>query len=183
LSRHYVAPNFSHSLHLKTKSYLASLSPQAELILRLAEMCRRLESEEEKVLPFYASSLSWDEQKVADKVAMEKPVEPLAEMMQDYVGLERFWKRYNKVRLEQLSLERTKEALLQDNLKLRRLLKQYLDGISVNEEVLSQINPLVIVNQQTVAPSRPQPVPVGEAQVKRPVYNVIEAAHEVSHIL
>ncbi|KAF7247049.1 Dynein regulatory complex subunit 2 [Varanus komodoensis] len=166
-----------------TLKVLERVVEKAELILRLAEMCRRLESEEEKVLPFYASSLSWDEQKVADKVAMEKPVEPLAEMMQDYVGLERFWKRYNKVRLEQLSLERTKEALLQDNLKLRRLLKQYLDGISVNEEVLSQINPLVIVNQQTVAPSRPQPVPVGEAQVKRPVYNVIEAAHEVSHIL
>uniref|UniRef100_A0A8D2ISF1 Dynein regulatory complex subunit 2 n=1 Tax=Varanus komodoensis TaxID=61221 RepID=A0A8D2ISF1_VARKO len=142
-----------------TLKVLERVVEKAELILRLAEMCRRLESEEEKVLPFYASSLSWDEQKVADKVAMEKPVEPLAEMMQDYVGLERFWKRYNKVRLEQLSLERTKEALLQDNLKLRRLLKQYLDGISVNEEVLSQINPLVIVNQQTVAPSRPQPVP------------------------
>lgn len=103
--------------------------------------------------------------------------------MQDYVGLERFWQRYNKVRLEQLSLEQSKEALLQDNLKLRQLLKQYLDGISVNDEVLSQINPLMIVNQQSLLPSLPQAVPVGEARVKRPIYNVIEAAHEVSRIL
>nr|XP_020641255.1 coiled-coil domain-containing protein 65 isoform X2 [Pogona vitticeps]XP_020641264.1 coiled-coil domain-containing protein 65 isoform X2 [Pogona vitticeps]XP_020641274.1 coiled-coil domain-containing protein 65 isoform X2 [Pogona vitticeps]XP_020641283.1 coiled-coil domain-containing protein 65 isoform X2 [Pogona vitticeps]XP_020641291.1 coiled-coil domain-containing protein 65 isoform X2 [Pogona vitticeps]XP_020641298.1 coiled-coil domain-containing protein 65 isoform X2 [Pogona vitticeps] len=156
---------------------------KGELILRLAEMCRRLESEEEKVLPFYASSLSWDEQRAADKVVLEKPAEPLAEMMQDYVGLERFWQRYNKVRLEQLSLEQNKEALLQDNLKLRQLLKQYLDGISVNDEVLSQINPLMIVNQQSILPSLPQAVPVGEARVKRPIYNVIEAAQEVSRIL
>ncbi|XP_066473184.1 dynein regulatory complex subunit 2 [Tiliqua scincoides] len=156
---------------------------KAELILRLAEMCRRLESEEEKVLPFYASSLNWDEQKAVNKVAMEKPVEPLAQMMQDYVGLERFWQRYNKVRLEQLSLERTKAALLHDNLKLKNLLKQYLDGISVNDEVLSQINPLMIINQHPITSSLPQPVPVTEARLKRPIYNVVEAAHEVSRIL
>ncbi|XP_077779920.1 dynein regulatory complex subunit 2 isoform X2 [Podarcis muralis] len=149
---------------------------QAELILRLAEMCRRLESEEEKVLPFYASSLTWEEQKTVDKVVLEKPEEPLAQMMHDYVGLERFWQRYNKVRLEQLSLERTKQALLQDNLRLRQLLKQYLDGISVNDEVLSQINPLMIVNQQNIAPPSSQPA-------KPPIYNVVEAALEVKRIL
>lgn len=50
------------------------------MILRLAEMCRRLESEEEKLLPFYMSSLSWDDQKVVDKMIMEKPVESLAKV-------------------------------------------------------------------------------------------------------
>lgn len=53
---------------------------QAEIILRLAEMCRRLESEEEKVLPFYSSSLNWEEQKAVDKLALEKPVESLAQV-------------------------------------------------------------------------------------------------------
>ncbi|KAM6472798.1 dynein regulatory complex subunit 2 [Liasis olivaceus] len=156
---------------------------KAELILRLAEMCRRLESEEEKVLPFYPSSLNWEEQKTMDKVALEKLVEPLAQMMQDYVGLERFWQRYNKVRLEQLSLERTKEVQMQDNLKLKHLLKQYLDGISVNDEVLSQINPLMIINQPSGVPDGSQPVPPRESHARRPIYNIIEAAHEASHIL
>ncbi|KAJ6658053.1 hypothetical protein lerEdw1_001529 [Lerista edwardsae] len=166
-----------------TLKVLERVVEKAELILRLAEMCRRLESEEEKVLPFYASSLSWDEQKAVNKVTLEKPVEPLAQMMQDYVGLERFWQRYNKVRLEQLSLERTKEALLQDNLKLKNLLKQYLDGISVNDEVLSQINPLMIINQHPITLAPPQPVSVTDSQIKRPIYNVVEAAHEVKRIL
>ncbi|XP_063149765.1 dynein regulatory complex subunit 2 [Candoia aspera] len=166
-----------------TLKALERVVEKAELILRLAEMCRRLESEEEKVLPFYTSSLNWEEQKTVDKVALEKPVQPLAQMMQDYVGLERFWQRYNKVRLEQLSLEQTKEVLMHDNLKLRHLLKQYLDGISVNDEVLSQINPLMIINQPVAVASGSQPAPARESQGKRPIYNIIEAAHEASHIL
>ncbi|XP_048347441.1 dynein regulatory complex subunit 2 [Sphaerodactylus townsendi] len=165
---------------LKTLQHVVK---KGELILRLAEMCRKLESEEEKVLPFYACSLDWEEQKTVDKVALEKPVEPLAQMMDDYVGLERFWQRYNKVRLEQLSLERTKAALAQDNEKLRQLLKQYLDGISVNDEVLSQINPLMIVNQHNTGPAVPPMVPVSDARVKKPIYNIVEAALEVKHIL
>uniref|UniRef100_A0ACB8EM28 Dynein regulatory complex subunit 2 n=1 Tax=Sphaerodactylus townsendi TaxID=933632 RepID=A0ACB8EM28_9SAUR len=75
---------------LKTLQHVVK---KGELILRLAEMCRKLESEEEKVLPFYACSLDWEEQKTVDKVALEKPVEPLAQMMDDYVGLERFTAR------------------------------------------------------------------------------------------
>lgn len=38
---------------------------------------------------------------------------------------------------------------MQENTQLRTLLKQYLDGISVNDEILSQVNPLFIVNQRT----------------------------------
>lgn len=103
--------------------------------------------------------------------------------MDDYVGLERFWQRYNKVRLEQLSLERTKAALAEDNQKLRQLLKQYLDGISVNDEVLSQINPLVIINQRNIVPALSRTVPVTETRVQRPIYNIVEAALEVKRLL
>ncbi|CAM4604955.1 unnamed protein product [Lepidochelys kempii] len=90
-------------------------------------MCRKLETEEEKVLPFYASSLSREEQEEVEQISLEKPGEQLARLMQDYLGLEHFWQRYNKVKLEQLSLEREKAALRQENQKLRLLLKQYLD--------------------------------------------------------
>ncbi|XP_053868346.1 dynein regulatory complex subunit 2 isoform X3 [Malaclemys terrapin pileata] len=232
----------------------ASLAPQAELTLRLAEMCRKLETEEEKVLPFYASSLSREEQEELEQVSLEKPGEQLAQvrgetrtpsppirvleggrrgcleagwhswwsmcrtgrlgrrllrtkrsliegtsrtrwgalwepplssplsfqvqLMQDYLGLEHFWQRYNKVKLEQLALEREKAVLRQENQKLRLLLKQYLDGISVSDEVLSRLNPLLILNPKPRAPG-----PAGRAHRKPPLHNVIEAAHEVPHIL
>ncbi|NXJ03115.1 DRC2 protein, partial [Psophia crepitans] len=111
-------------------------------ILRLAEMCRRLETEEEKVLPFYPSSLVEGEQQEARRVLEEVPVEPLAQAVRDYVGLERFWQRFSKVKLEEQALERERAALSQRNQELRELLRQYLAGISVTQEVLGEPNPL-----------------------------------------
>ena len=43
-------------------------------------MCRKLETEEEKVLPFYASSLTEDEQNDVNAVIQEPPTQPLAEV-------------------------------------------------------------------------------------------------------
>ena len=68
-----------------------------EKILRLAEMCRRLETEEEKVLPFYLSSLTKEEQEDVDQALAEPLNEPLAEVMHDFAPLQNFWKRSNKV--------------------------------------------------------------------------------------
>ena len=74
---------------------------QGERILRLAEMCRKLETEEEKVrpqrereasflgygsppppqvLPFYASSLSTDEEEQVASLQTEPPSEALAQV-------------------------------------------------------------------------------------------------------
>ncbi|NXH20738.1 DRC2 protein, partial [Bucco capensis] len=111
-------------------------------ILRLAEMCRRLETEEEKVLPFSSSSLAEQEQQDAQRVLREPPAEPLAQAMQDYVGLEGFWQRFNKVKLEVQALEKEQVTLRERNQQLRKLLGQYLAGISVSEEVLLEPNPL-----------------------------------------
>lgn len=52
-------------LTIESDKALAKLKQQeekAQQILRLAEMCRKLETEEEKILPFYASSLTEQEE-------------------------------------------------------------------------------------------------------------------------
>ena len=105
-------------------------------------------------------------------------------MIADYRGMENFWKRYNKVKLEQLSLQHRNAQLLDINGKLREMLKQYLDGISVSDEVLSQLNPLFIVNHRSNLP-QPLSTPTSQPGDKKPAttYNIIEAAHVVSHIL
>ena len=46
--------------------------------MKVAEMCRKLETEEEKVLPFYASSLTKEEQEDVDAAVLEQPSEPIA---------------------------------------------------------------------------------------------------------
>jgi len=48
--------------------------------------------------------------------------------MKDYLPLQNFWKRYNKVHMDKLSLEREKVVMKDENTKLRAILKQYLDG-------------------------------------------------------
>ena len=51
--------------------------------------------------------------------------------MHEYSSLQNFWKRYNKVLLDKLSLDREKLVLEDENSKLKILLKQYLDGMSL----------------------------------------------------
>ncbi|XP_010288364.1 PREDICTED: coiled-coil domain-containing protein 65, partial [Phaethon lepturus] len=131
---------------------LARVLEKAQRILRLAEMCRRLETEQEKVLPFYPSSLAEGEQRDAQQVLEETPAEPLTRAMWDYVGLERFWQRFNKAKLEEQALERERAALSQRNRRLRELLRQYLAGISISQEVLSEPNPLLAVEHKSCIP-------------------------------
>ncbi|KAL6092820.1 hypothetical protein STEG23_016568 [Scotinomys teguina] len=165
-----------------TLKALKKVVDKGEKILKLAEICRKLETEEEKVLPFYSSALTPQEWEEVEKQNPEDLTEELAKIMVDYSGMENFWKRYNKVKLEVLSLEHRRGQLLDISGKLREMLKQYLDGISVSDEVLSQLNPLFIVNHRSNLPQRSAPV---QSDDRKPptAYNIIEAAHIVSHIL
>lgn len=167
--------------------------------MKFGEICRKFETEEEKVLPFYASSLTQEEQNDVNAAVLEAPNEALVtvsntsyswfcdlthnnntcifisqkiflseyfsimtrqhnskklkklvwQVMHEYSTLENFWKRFNKVSLDKLALEKEKQGMMVENQQLRTLLKQYLDGISVNDEILSQVNPLFIVNNKT----------------------------------
>ncbi|XP_068068698.1 dynein regulatory complex subunit 2-like [Anomalospiza imberbis] len=132
-----------------TLKVLQQVVEKAQRILRLAEMCRRLETEEEKVLPFYPSSLAEWEQQKARRVLEETASEPLARAMQDYVGLERFWQRFNKAKLEEKGLERARAALADRNQELRRLLQQYLAGATVNQKVPRDPHPLLTTKQKS----------------------------------
>ncbi|XP_003939157.1 dynein regulatory complex subunit 2 isoform X2 [Saimiri boliviensis] len=131
---------------------LRKIVDKGEKILKLAEICRKFETEEEKVLPFYSSVLTPKEQEGIEENNLEELTEELAKVIGDYIGMENFWKRYNKVKLEQLSLQHRRAQLLDINGRLRGMLKQYLDGISVSDEVLSQLNPLFIVNHRSNLP-------------------------------
>ena len=53
-------------------------SDKGERIMKLAEMARKVETEEEKVLPFYATSLTNDEQDEVAAAVAEPPSEKLA---------------------------------------------------------------------------------------------------------
>jgi chromosome segregation ATPase len=119
----------------------------SEKIIKMAEMNRKLETETEKVLPFYTQVES-----STDKVGPEPALD--IELPKEFEGMEQFNKRYNKVLLDKVMIEKMHNELSLENVRLRAILKQYLDGISVTESVLRQPNPLLVVNGKTNAPIR-----------------------------
>jgi len=125
-------------------------------ILKTAELCRKLETEKEKVLPFYQS----------DPDTMNEPdidIEKISGLdkknaFQEFKMLDNFYKRFNKVHLDKLAIEKQKATLEKENLFFKNLLKQYLDGVSVNDDVMNANNPLLVVNNK-VNLNRPPVVP------------------------
>jgi len=91
----------------------------------------------------------------------------------EWTYLDNFFKRYNKVKLDHLAIERERDRLGHENAQLRSILKQFLDGVSVNQDVLSQANPLLVVNGRVNLNHVPHKR-IGENKVR------IEAAHAVT---
>lgn len=82
--------------------------------------------------------------------------------------------------MDQLALDAEKRSLENENMTLRNVLRQYLDGVSVNNETLKEPNPLFVVNQRTNVKLA---VHVIDPRIKRPTATVVEAAHIVNQML
>merc|ERR1719191_2489552 len=165
------------------RNCIKSLNDQlglAEKILKTAELCRKFETEREKVLPFYLSrdlmnEFEEGELDFGDEDLKEEIRKELADVgIDEWTYLDQFFKRYNKVTLDHLAIEQEGKRLQKENLQLRSILKQFLDGVSVNEDVLSQPNPLLVVNGKVNL----NHVPVKRIGDKK-VY--VEAAHHVTN--
>merc|ERR1712157_53059 len=151
----------------------------AEKIIKTAELCRKFETEREKVLPFYLSRdllTEFDEGDLdfGDEDLKEEIRKELSDIgIDEWTYLDNFFKRFNKVKLDHLAIEQELNRLNKENMQLRSILKQFLDGVSVNEDVLSQPNPLLVVNGK---------VNLNHVPVKRNDRKVqIEAAHHVAN--
>lgn len=139
---------------------------RAEKILALAEMNAKLETEEEALLalrpPITQAILGEGEEKEEraegeGEVATLNPHATTAttkagKRVKDWEYLEHFFRRVNRVELDKMALERERERLEKENGDLKAILKQYLDGISVNDDALRAPNPLLITNRLATAP-------------------------------
>lgn len=50
--------------------------------------------------------------------------------------------------LDKLAIDKQRNTLSKENQFFKNLLKQYLDGVSVNDDVMSNPNPLLVVNDR-----------------------------------
>ncbi|KAF8564024.1 Dynein regulatory complex subunit 2 [Paragonimus westermani] len=144
-SQHEKLVKVSLESSIATKK-VQSLLDKAENIIKLAEHCRKYETEEEKVVPFYVSSLTAEEENMVREALHVEGDSELAKIMRQCAPLEMFWRRFNKVQLDRLAIMKEHSMLEQENCQLKNLLKQYLDGISVNDDVIGGKNTLFVVN-------------------------------------
>jgi len=204
------------TLTLSSNATLEELNKKHELaenVLKLSELCRKFETEQEKVIPFYvppqAEALYQSEeaevaeaaQQSADAVGAEQStssgqadgnvkfaeqegvqveseasgtakskssaavartasgaqrprfsalgVDDQGEEVEEWDYLNRFFRRFNKAVLDNACIDKEKARLEKENADLRSILKQYLDGISVNDDVMNNpVNPLMVVNNR-----------------------------------
>jgi len=166
------------------RNCIRSLNDQlslAEKILKTAQLCRKFETEREKVLPFYLSRdllAEFEEGNMdfGDEDLKEEIKKELTDLgIDEWTYMDNFFKRFNKVKLDQLAIEQEGKRLQKENLQLRSILKQFLDGVSVNEDVLAAPNPLLVVNGKVNLNHVPVKR-IGEKKV------FVEAAHHVSNM-
>jgi len=189
------------ALSTNARKAMASLEEKkalAERILKLSEFARKLESEREKVLPAYESSLEPESRREVEaqaRMELEQAgikagatkggaaeaaaaaehgtgVHADGTPVEEAEYLDNFFRKYNKVLLDKLAIEKERNRLHRENADLQAILKQYLDGIAVSEDVMSAPNPLLVVNGR---------VNLNAPPVRHAVKpTVVEASHMIS---
>lgn len=161
-------------LTLNSRKAITDLSEKlnlAEKIIRLGELNRKLMTEREKVLPFELARIdgagSTEEGEDLEEAAASSLEElkssattlgPDGKPMAEWDALNIYFTRHNKILLDKTALEVEGKRLTQENDRLRQLIKQFVDGISVNDDVMSNANSLMVVNNSlTKLPRMPGP--------------------------
>jgi hypothetical protein len=62
-----------------------------------------------------------------------------------------FYRKYNRVVLDNIAIAKEKERLQLENAQLQDLIQQYLNGTQLNNDVLADDNPLFVVNGRFVS--------------------------------
>jgi len=60
--------------------------------------------------------------------------------------LANFYRKYNKILMDNVAINNERDRLEAENAQLQDLIKQYLDGTQLNDQILSDENPLFVVN-------------------------------------
>ena len=60
--------------------------------------------------------------------------------------LANFYRRYNKILLDNVAISKEKERLSLENAQLQDLIQQYIQGTQLSDETLANDNPLFVVN-------------------------------------
>nr|XP_020441991.1 coiled-coil domain-containing protein 65 [Monopterus albus]XP_020441992.1 coiled-coil domain-containing protein 65 [Monopterus albus]XP_020441993.1 coiled-coil domain-containing protein 65 [Monopterus albus]XP_020441994.1 coiled-coil domain-containing protein 65 [Monopterus albus] len=137
-------------------------------VLRIAEMCRTLEREQENML---TSSSTADNQRQEGSATEE---EELEKETPEFPELQQVMRHINTALLHREALKRHRGDLSRENQQLRLLLRQHLDAMTVSNSDLDTHHALLTVYQ---APIRMAPLDADRH------HTIIEAVHVIQHSL
>lgn len=168
----------SQSAH-ECKVSLGEKLDLARRVLHLSELSRRLETEQESIMPFVSSLTvsAAPRDRGADKIGGEEasqdepneleinnanfpppPPNQSSVWTSQTAGavpvpipdrMQNFFRKYNKALLDTIAVEKERDRLALENTQLQELIAQYVSGTRVNDEVLAGDNPLFVVNGRT----------------------------------
>ena len=142
---------------------------KAESVLGVSEMNTKLETEEEALLalrPNLTQVVLGEEgqeqegvEDVEEEPAVLNPYTTTAttrtgSKVREWNYLDSFFRRTNKVAIDNMALEGERGRLEKENADLKAILKQYLDSISVNDDALRNPNPLFITTRAPTSTTR-----------------------------
>ena len=136
-------------------------------VLQLSEVSRKLETLSEQVLPFLPVDPSAQIEEKDRKgehtetktsstgkitAALPPPAHqssiwnPSGQPVPPSDRLANFYRKYNKVLLDNIAIEKERNRLATENAQLADLLQQYTEGTQLTEATLLDDNPLFVVN-------------------------------------
>mmetsp|Transcript_38 Transcript_38/g.80 ORF Transcript_38/g.80 Transcript_38/m.80 type:complete len:514 (+) Transcript_38:199-1740(+) len=145
----------------------------ARRVIQLNELSRKMETIQEQVLPFESPNLIEEGEapqgspaEATGSVAMlakrgkptatgvaPPPPHQSSSWMHDGATavppadrLTNFYRRYNKILLDNVAISKEKERLGLENAQLTDLIQQYVQGTQLSDDVLAEDNPLFVVN-------------------------------------
>lgn len=123
----------------------------ADRVKKIAVSCQKMESSREK----FASLLREPSCTADDQAEAEETNDGREQSSRAYIvgcmgrlgdNTHHFWNKFNMAKLDVLMLERKVLGLKKNEEDLRKKLKCYTDGITVNDDVLKGRNPLFVIN-------------------------------------
>lgn len=137
-----------------TEEALQATAKRAERLLRLVQLCKPMETEREQVLLHEANiSAAAVEAETKRRVGVDGSGDAPGDAQvgsgaapasnEQWQLLDRFWMKHNKVVLDNAALTQERYLLEEENRGLQGILKQYLDDVSISDQVMRQSNTLL----------------------------------------
>ncbi|CAK6980073.1 dynein regulatory complex subunit 2 [Scomber scombrus] len=152
-----------------TTKKLQAVIAKGERVLRVGEMCEKLESEQENV--FTTLSSTTDE--------LKPEMEGAAKDASTFPELQQVMRRCNASLLQREALRKHREDLNRENQQLRLLLRQHLDAMTVSDATLDGRHALLTVHAAPVTVNAA--AATGRGNNDRRHVAFVEAVHAFKH--